>query len=92
MIEKQELLKIAKLSKLEIQEEKLDKWQNELSQILDNISKLQELDTENISEMSNSVDIKNIEREDVVFKYEEANLIEKEKDGYLVVKKILEDE
>ena len=92
MIEKQEVLKIIKLSKLEVEEEKIDKLQNDFSQILDYVSELQELDTENIPEMSHSIDIKNVEREDDAFKYVETNLIQKEKDGYLVVKKILKDE
>lgn len=92
MIEKQEVLKIIKLSKLKVEDEKIDKLQNDFSQILDYVSELQELNTENIPEMSHSIDIKNVEREDNSFKFEEVDLIPKEKDGYLVVKKILKDE
>jgi len=92
MIEKQEVLKISELSKLRIDEEKIDKLQNDLSQILDYVSELQELDTKNIPEMSHSISIKNIEREDVSLKYDGEDLIEEKRDGYLVVKKILKDE
>ncbi len=92
MIEKQEVLKISELSKLKIDEEKVDKLQNDLSQILDYVSELQELDTKNIPEMSHSINIKNVEREDVSLKYDGEDLIEEKQDGYLVVKKILKDE
>lgn len=92
MIEKQEVLKIMDLSKLKIEDEKIDKFRKDFSQILDYVSELQALDTENIEEMSHSVDVKNVERQDVASKFEGENLIEEEKQGYLVVKKILKDE
>ncbi|MDD3032386.1 MAG: Asp-tRNA(Asn)/Glu-tRNA(Gln) amidotransferase subunit GatC [Candidatus Pacebacteria bacterium] len=92
MIEKQEVLKIAELSKLKIEESKIDKIQKDLSQILEYVSDLKKLDTDNIPEMSHSVTIKNVEREDIPSKYNGDNLIEEKQDEYLVVKKILKDE
>jgi len=92
MIEKQEVLKIMELSKLKIEDDKIDKFQNDFSQILDYVSELQALDTKDVPEMSHSVSILNVERDDVPLKYEGMNLILNEKDGYLVVKKILKDD
>ncbi|MDD2909757.1 MAG: Asp-tRNA(Asn)/Glu-tRNA(Gln) amidotransferase subunit GatC [Candidatus Pacebacteria bacterium] len=92
MIEKQEVLKIIELAKLKVEDEKIDRFQKDFSQILEYVSELKELDTENISETSHSVDVKNIERKDVPLKYEGMNLISREKEGYLTIKKILNNE
>lgn len=92
MIEKQEVLKIIELAKLKVEDEKIDRFQKDFSQILEYVSELKELDTENISETSHSVDVKNIERKDVPFEYEGMNLISREKEGYLTIKKILNNE
>lgn len=92
MIDKKEVLKIMELSKLKIEENKIDKFQNDFSQILDYVSELQALDTKDALEMSSSVDVSSVERKDEVFKYEGSNLILNEKDGYLLVKKVLKDE
>ncbi|MFA7157139.1 MAG: Asp-tRNA(Asn)/Glu-tRNA(Gln) amidotransferase subunit GatC [Bacilli bacterium] len=92
MINKNEVLKIMDLSRLKIEDDKIDKFQNDFSQILDYVSELQKLETEDTSEISQSVDVKNIEREDLTCRYEGVNLVQKEKQGYLVVKKILKDE
>jgi len=92
MIDKKEVLKIMELSKLKIEENKIDKFQNDFSQILDYVSELQALDTKDALEMSSSVEISSVERKDEAFKYEGSNLILNEKDGYLLVKKVLKDE
>lgn len=92
MIEKQEVLKIIELAKLKVEDEKIDRFQKDFSQILEYVSELKELDTENIPETSHSIDVKNIERKDVPFKYEGMNLISREKEGYLTIKKILNNE
>lgn len=92
MIDKKEVLKIMELSKLKIEENKIDKFQNDFSQILDYVSELQALDTKDALEMSSSVDVSSVERKDEAFKYEGSNLILNEKDGYLLVKKVLKDE
>lgn len=92
MIEKQEVLKIIELAKLKVEDEKIDRFQKDFSQILEYVSELKELDTENISETSHSVDVKNIERKDAPLKYEGMNLISREKEGYLTIKKILNNE
>ena len=92
MIDKKEVLKIMELSKLKIEDRKIDKFQDDFSQILDYVSELQALDTKDALEMSSSVDVSSVERKDEAFKYEGSNLILNEKDGYLLVKKVLKDE
>ncbi|MDD4358285.1 MAG: Asp-tRNA(Asn)/Glu-tRNA(Gln) amidotransferase subunit GatC [Candidatus Pacebacteria bacterium] len=92
MIDKNEVLKIMNLSRLKIEDSKIDKFQKDFSEILNYVSELKEADTENIPEMSHSIDVKNVEREDLACEYNGINLIPKEKQGYLVVKKILKDE
>lgn len=92
MIDKKEVLKIMELSKLKIEDQKIDKFQDDFSQILDYVSELQALDTKDALEMSSSVDVSSVERKDEAFKYEGSNLILNEKDGYLLVKKVLKDE
>lgn len=48
MISLEEVKKIAKLSRLEIDDKRLVKFQQDLSKILDYINKLNELDTEGV--------------------------------------------
>lgn len=48
MISLEEVKKIAKLSRLELSEQKLASFQQDLSKILDYIDKLNELDTEGV--------------------------------------------
>lgn len=89
MIEKKEVLKIADLSMLDIEDAKIDKFQEEFSSILNYIDELKEIDTEGISEMSHTIDLVNVERGDKIVDYKDSNLIKKEKNDYLVVKKVL---
>lgn len=49
---KEEVLKVAKLAKLEFTNEEIEKYQQELNEILNYMSMLDELDTENIKPLS----------------------------------------
>lgn len=90
MIEKQEVIKIAKLSRLAIEEEKIDKFQKDFSGILDYISELKKLNTEGAKEMSHSIEIESALREDASLKFKGDYLINRQKkDDYLIVKRIL---
>ena len=67
MITKEEIIKIAKLSKLHVSENDLESYSEQISKILDYMSQLNEVDTENIDEFSNKLFDNNQElREDVV--------------------------
>lgn len=52
----EEVKHIAKLAHLELSDEELARYREQLSDILDHIAKLNELDTENISPMANAVE------------------------------------
>jgi len=85
MITKQEVLKTAELSKIEIKEGEIEKFQNDFSSVLDYVGQLKELNTEGVEEMINITGLKNIEREDVPII--DNSILPKGK--YLEVKKVL---
>jgi aspartyl-tRNA(Asn)/glutamyl-tRNA(Gln) amidotransferase subunit C len=84
MITKEDVLKIAELSKIEIKEEDIEKIQGDFSSILEYVGQLSELDTSGAEEMVNITGLKNIEREDIP---QENNPFTKGE--YLEVKKVL---
>ena len=91
---------IAKLARLGITEQEEEKFQKELSSILDYVGELNKIDTEGVEPMSGGTDLINVFREDEaeIKKTPERKLLEKEKllaqvpetkDGYVKVKAIL---
>ncbi len=90
---------IAKLARLGITEQEEEKFQKELSSILDYVGELNKIDTEGVEPMSGGTDLINVFREDEAEKKTpERKLLEKEKllvqapetkDGYVKVKAIL---
>jgi aspartyl-tRNA(Asn)/glutamyl-tRNA(Gln) amidotransferase subunit C len=95
MITKQEIQHIAKLARLKLTQDEIEKYQKELSKILDYIEKLKEVDVSNVKATFHPLKIKNVVREDSISKKdldEIKKLIElmpERKGGYLKVKKIL---
>lgn len=96
MIDKDEVKHIAKLARLDLDEEELEEFQEELSSILDYVDQLKELDVSDVEPTSHSVDIKNVMREDKA-EDTDTELVKKlrkafpdEEDGYDKVKSILE--
>jgi len=61
-----EVKKVAKLSRLKIEENALQKFSGQLSNILEYASKINELDTDSIPPTSHSIPMKNVFREDAV--------------------------
>lgn len=90
---KEEVLKVASLARLEFNSEEIEKYQQELNDILNYIDMLDEVDTEEISPLSQvNKDVNNL-REDIVkesLKVEEAlkNAPEAE-DGTIIVPKVV---
>lgn len=84
MITKEEVLKIAELSKIKIEENEIEKFQNDFSSVLDYVGQLEKINTEGVEEMINITGLKNIERDDIGY----GNTSE-EKGKYLEVKKTL---
>ena len=95
MISKEEVKHIAKLARLGLTEKEIEKFQGELSPVLDYIEKLKEVDISEVEPTSHSVLVENVMRQDGInekckMKNEKLMaLTPDKKDNYLKVKSIL---
>lgn len=92
MIEKEKVRHIAKLARLGLTEEEIERYQKELSKILDYIEKLKKVKIENRKTTEHSLLKENVWREDEVLKKQFKDFLEQvpeKKNGYLKVKKII---
>ncbi len=95
MISKKEVEHIAKLARLGLSREEINKFQKELSKIFDYFTKLEKVDIFGIEPTSHSILLENIKREDKVKSQEietKKDLIKaapQEKERYIKVKSIL---
>jgi aspartyl-tRNA(Asn)/glutamyl-tRNA(Gln) amidotransferase subunit C len=64
MIDKEEVKRIALLARMGIDETDLEKFQNQLSNILNNFNILQEVDTSDLPPTAQSISLTNVFRED----------------------------
>ena len=94
-IDKEQVKKVAKLSRLELQESEIEEFTGQLEAILEYVEKMNELDTENIKPLAHCLPVSNVFRDDVV---KESHGTEKtlanapKKDEmYFMVPKILDD-
>jgi aspartyl-tRNA(Asn)/glutamyl-tRNA(Gln) amidotransferase subunit C len=60
-----EVLHVAKLAKLNLSEEEIEKFTTQLSSVLDYINELNEVDTSNIEPTSQTTGLENVKRDDV---------------------------
>lgn len=94
MLTKKEVEHIAKLARLGLSEKEIEKFQGDLSSILDYVSQLQEADIEKIEPILNITGAQNVLRKDVAKKneLETVKKILKEapelQDGYIKVKAV----
>jgi aspartyl-tRNA(Asn)/glutamyl-tRNA(Gln) amidotransferase subunit C len=65
MIDREQVLHVARLARLRLSDEEVARMQRELSTILDHIEKLNELDLEGVEPTSHVVELENVLREDV---------------------------
>tara|TARA_B100001027_G_scaffold90844_1_gene62382 strand:- start:735 stop:1022 length:288 start_codon:yes stop_codon:yes gene_type:complete len=91
--DKNSLLKLGKLSKIKIDDNKLSSLSKDLGSILNFIDRLQSLDTEEVDPTSNSLDQSLVMRDDIAIDKNSANEIlenapEKELDFFSVPKVI----
>ncbi len=63
---KEEVLHIAKLARLELTPEEVDKFRTQLSEILEYIGQLQKIDTAGIEPTSQITGLQNVTRDDLV--------------------------
>jgi aspartyl-tRNA(Asn)/glutamyl-tRNA(Gln) amidotransferase subunit C len=65
MIDRDQVLHVAKLARLKVTDEELDRMAGELSKILGHVETMNELDLEGVEPTSHVVDLTNVLREDV---------------------------
>lgn len=94
-ISKEEVKKVAALSKLSFKEEELELFTSQMGKIIDMVEELGEVDTEGIPFTSNVVSEINVLREDVVIKGESREELLKNvpetKDGFIKVPAIMDN-
>jgi len=66
MLTKDEVQHIAQLARIGVTDEEVEKYQKELSAILDYFEQLKEVDTENVDSIGHITGMENIYREDTV--------------------------
>jgi len=91
-ITKEEVEKIAKLSRLELSPEEKEKFSRELGRILEYINKLKEVETEKVEPLYQVVGVNNVSRDDKIFSSNESDKIlneAPEKEGrFFAIKKV----
>lgn len=92
MINKEEVKHVAKLARLELTDEEVNKYSQQLGSILEYVEQMNEVDTTGIEPMPHAIPVYNVMREDVV-KYEQTKeeLMANapfEEDGFFRVPKI----
>ncbi len=93
MLSREEVIKIALLARIELSEAEVEKFQKELSTVLDYVDALKQVDTEGVEEVSQVTGLVNVQREDKVegthCREEILSQVPEVKDGYYKVKAIL---
>ena len=65
MIDREQVLHVARLARLQLSEDEVTRMTGELSAILDHIEKISELDLDGVPPTTHVVDVRNALREDV---------------------------
>ncbi len=65
MIDREQVLHVAKLARLKLTEDEVERMAGELSQILGHVERMTELDLEGVEPTSHAVQLENVLREDV---------------------------
>jgi aspartyl-tRNA(Asn)/glutamyl-tRNA(Gln) amidotransferase subunit C len=94
-ISKKDVEHIAKLSALELTAEEIDKYSEQLSQVLEYVGELNQVDTKNIKPLFQVTDLKNVTRDDKVepsevTKEEFLNLAKNKDNDYYKTEKLFE--
>lgn len=92
MISKDDTKHVAKLARLELSENEVEKFSNQLGNILKYVELMNEVDTEGVEPMAHPFDFVNVMREDVVkYSNTKEELMQNapdEEDGFFKVPKI----
>lgn len=93
MLTRQEVVKIAQLARIALTDQEVEKFQKELSTVLDYVEELKTVDVTGLEEVSQVTGLVNVQREDKVVQAENHQEIFSQapemKDGYYKVKAIL---
>lgn len=93
MLTREEVIKIADLARIELTDAEVEKYQHDLSSILDYVAELQKVDTEGVEIVSQVTGLINVQREDDPALEDDRDAIKKNapeiKDGYYKVRAIL---
>lgn len=93
MLTKEEVVKIAQLARIELTEKEVEKFQKELSAVLDYVEELKLVNVDGLEEVSQVTGLVNVQREDKVVDHgnreEILSIAPETKDGYYKVKAIL---
>ena len=65
MIEREQVLHVARLSRLKLDDDEVSRLEGELSSILDHVDRLAEIDIEGVEPTSHVVPLENVLRDDV---------------------------
>jgi aspartyl-tRNA(Asn)/glutamyl-tRNA(Gln) amidotransferase subunit C len=65
MIERDQVLHVARLARLRLTDEEVERMPAELSKILDHVEKINELDLDDVAPTSHVIELENVLREDV---------------------------
>lgn len=94
-LSRDEILHIAKLANLSLSDEEIDRYSSQLSEILKYVEKLGEVNTDNISPMTHTIDAKNVmfedgtENERADFNATELHSLQRDKKTYFKVDRII---
>lgn len=93
MLTKEEVIKVSKLARIELSESEVEKFQKDLSAVLDYVEELKAVDTEGLDIVASVTGLENVSRADVAVNGENKDEIlhnaPEIKDGYYKVKAIL---
>ena len=67
---KEEVLHIAKLSRLTLTDEQVERFSNQMSGVLEYVGQLNEVDTDNVEETSQVTGLENVYRDDEVKQFD----------------------
>lgn len=93
MLTSEEVIKIAKLARIALTDEEVEKFQKDLSAVLDFVDELKKVDTSGVDEVFEVTGLVNVQRDDRVIVAENHEAILSQapeiKDGFYKVKAIL---
>ena len=93
MLSKEEVIKIARLARIGVTDAEVEKFQKELSAVLDYVEDLKQVNVEGLEEVAQVTGLVNVQREDKAIDYGNREEILSQapeiKDGYYKVKAIL---